>query len=412
MRKMGKRRLRLSIVAIAVAAAVVVAGCGGGSSDDTGESSSGGSGSGLETGSTFKVGYAASQTGRLAIFEQPFIKGLEMSVDKINEEGGIDGKTEIDLIVKDAKSDPSTGAVVAQELISEGAQFLITACDADTSLPASQLAQQNEIPVLNSCGSGSGLPAQVGDYQFMNVYGTEVEGQAMAEFAKDEGYENAYIMTSHDIEYTESLMTAATETFEELGGNILGTEEFKLDQPRYTTQATQIANANPEVVITSIFLPASVTFLKNLRAAGYDGPVIGDDGQEGDETFSAGSAAEELFVFTFGFPSNDPAGQELAKWNKEYEQKYSEPPETVIAALGGTAACLINASVGEAKSTDPTQVRDAMANLVDTPCPTSKITYKGQEGIPKADVVVLKTNVPKKQYEFVKRFIPKTVLNG
>jgi branched-chain amino acid transport system substrate-binding protein len=408
MRKTRKRRLRFSIVALAIAAVVVVAGCG--SSSDSSESS-GGEAS-LEKGSTFKVGYAASQTGRLAIFEQPFIKGLEMSVDKINEEGGIGGKTKIELMIKDAKSDPSTGAVVAQELISEGAQFLITACDADTSLPASQLAQQNEIPVLNSCGSGSGLPAQVGDFQFMNVYGTEVEGQAMAEFAKAEGYENAYIMTSHDIEYTESLMTAATETFEELGGKILGTEEFKLDQPRYTTQATQIANANPEVVITSIFLPASVTFLKNLRAAGYDGPVIGDDGQEGDETFSAGPAAEELYVFTFGFPSDDPAGQALATWNEEYEAKYSEPPETVIAALGGTAACLIDASVSGANSTEPPKVRDAMANLENTPCPTSKITYKGQEGIPKADVVVLKTNVPKKQYEFVKRFIPKTVLNG
>ncbi|HET6998897.1 MAG TPA: ABC transporter substrate-binding protein [Solirubrobacterales bacterium] len=395
-------------MALTVVAAIVVAGCG--SSSDDGGSDSGGSA--LEAGSTFKVGYAASQTGRLAIFEQPFIKGLEMSVDKINSEGGIDGKTKIELTVKDAKSDPSTGAVVAQELISEGAQFLITACDADASLPASQMAQQSEIPVLNSCGSGSGLPAQVGDFQFMNVYGTEVEGQGMAEFAIDQGYKNAYIMTSHDIEYTESMMEAAAETYEERGGNVLGTEQFNLDQPRYTTQATAIAGADPEVVITSIFLPASVTFMKNLRAAGYDGPVIGDDGQEGSETFSAGPAAENLFVFTFGFPSDDPAGQALAEWNAEYEQKYGEESGTVIGALGGTAACLIDAAVTAANSTDPVKVRDGMANLVDTPCPTSKITYKGQEGIPKADVVVLETNVAKKQFEFVKRFIPKTVTGG
>jgi branched-chain amino acid transport system substrate-binding protein len=414
-RATGARALMLALTAV-LALAIVIAGCGGGGGSTTsngggggGEETSASGGGGGEQGSTFKVGYAASETGRLAIFEQPFVKGLEMSVDKINEEGGIGGKTKIELTIKDAKSDPSTGAVVAQELISEGAQFLITACDADTSLPAAQLAQQNEIPVLNSCGSGAGLPAQVGDFAFLNVYGTEVEGDGIAEFAINQGFKTASVMTSHDIEYTESLMTAASETFEARGGKILGTSEFKLDQPRYTTQATEIANQNPEVVLTSIFLPASVTFLKNLRAAGYNGPVIGDDGDEGDQLFSAGSAAEEMYVFTFGYPSPDAAGKPLAEWNKEYEQKYGEPPETVIAALGGTAVCLINAAVSEAKSTDPVEVRDAFANLEETQCPTSKITYKGQEGVPKADVVVLKANAAKKQFEFIERFIPKTV---
>lgn len=408
MRSPGLRRLPLPLVALALTAALVAAGCGSGGSDTGG----GGEGSTLKKGETFTVGYAASQTGRLAIFEQPFIEGLQMSVDKINKEGGIDGKAEINLVIKDAKSDPSTGGVVAQELISEGAQFLITACDADASLPASQLAQQNEIPVLNSCGSGSGLPAQVGDFQFMNVYGSEVEGQAMAEFALSKGFKNAYILTSHDIEYTESMMEAATGTYEEMGGKVLGTEEFNLDQPRYTTQATAIANANPEVVITSIFLPASVTFLKNLRAAGYDGPVIGGDGEEGSETFGAGPAAENLYVMTFGYPSEDAAGQPLAEWDAEFEETYGEPPGSVIAALGGTAACLIDESVTGANSTDPVAVRDAMANLVEAPCPTGKITYKGQNGVPKADVVVLKTDVPNKQFVFEKRFIPKTVQGG
>jgi branched-chain amino acid transport system substrate-binding protein len=392
-----------ALLAAVTASAAIVAGCG--SSNDNGGGSNSESG-GLKQGGTFKVGYAASETGRLAIFEQPFIKGLQMSVDEINAKGGIDGKVKVQLTIKDAKSDPSTGGVVAQDLISGGAQFLITACDADASLPASQLAQKNKVAVLNSCGSGSSLPTQVGDYQFMNVYGTEREGQAMAEFAKSEGYQKAYIMTSHDIEYTESMMKAAADTFKSQGGQVAGTAEFKLDQPRYTTQATQIANAKPDVVMTSMFLPASVTFLKNLRAAGYDGPVIGPDGQEGSETFSAGPAAKNLFVFTFGYPSDDAAGQSLTQWNKEYEQKYGKAPGTVIAALGGDAACLIDTAVTKANSTDPTKVRDAMANLTDASCPTGKITYAGQQGIPKKDVVVLKSDVAKKKFEFVKRFIP------
>jgi branched-chain amino acid transport system substrate-binding protein len=265
------------------------------------------------------------------------------------------------------------------------------------------------VPVLNSCGSGSSLPAQVGKFQFMNVYGTVTEGDAMAEFAREQGYQKAYIMTSRDIEYTESMMTSAEKTFKEQGGEVLGTAEFKLDQPRYTTQATQIASANPDVVFTSMFLPASVTFLKNLRAAGYDGPVVGGDGQEGSETYGAGPAAENLFVASFGFASDDEAGASLTKFNAEYEKKYGEPSGTVIAALGGDATCLIEAAVKTAGTTDPSKVRDAFAGLVDTPCPTGKISYEGQNGIPKKDVVILKSNPTDKKFEFVKRFVPTTV---
>lgn len=404
----AKFRAQRLIPLVCVAAAVLSAtGCG-----SSGSSKAGAGGGALKAGQTLKVGYAASETGRLAIFEQPFIKGLQTEVARINANGGIDGKTKIALTIKDAKSDPSTGGIVAQELIGNGTQFLITACDADASLPASQIAEKAKVPVLNSCGSGSSLPAQVGKFQFMNVYGTQTEGQAMAEFARQKGFKNAYIMTSHDIEYTESMMTAATKTFRDQGGKIAGTAEFKLDQPRYTTQATQIANAKPDVVMTSMFLPASVTFLKNLRAAGYQGPVIGPDGQEGSETFSAGPAAKNLFVFTFGFASADPAGASLAKFNKGFQAKNGQAPGTVIAALGGDAACLIDAAVKKAQSTDPVKVRDAMAGLVDTSCPTGKITYAGQNGIPKKDVVVLKANVAAKKFEFVKRFIPTTVSAG
>lgn len=398
----GKKvQKRWALAGVILSFALVAAACGGSSEESSGES-----GGALSEGQTYKVGYAASQTGRLAIFEQPFIEGLQLAVDELNAAGGIDGKVPIELTIKDARSDPSAGGVVAQELIDDGAQFLITACDADASLPASQLAQQRGIPVISSCGSGSSLPAQVGDFQFMNVFGTEIEGVAMAEFAADQGYQTAYIMTSTDIEYTDSMMKAATAELENQGVDLLGTENFRLDQPSYTAQATTIASASPDVVITSMFLPASVTFLRNLRAAGYDGPVIGPDGQEGSETFSAAEAARDLFVFSFGYPSDDASGQALIAFNEAFAAKYGDAPGTVIAALGGDVVCLIDYSVTTADTTDPEAVRDALSAAVDVPCPTGPISYEGRNGIPKKDVVVLEADVDAGEFKFVKRFFP------
>jgi branched-chain amino acid transport system substrate-binding protein len=385
------------LAALVAVTALVIAGCG-----SSGGGSSKGS-AGLKSGQTFTVGYAASLTGRLAIFEQPLLKGLQAQIAAINAKGGIDGKVKIKLDVEDAKSDPQTGGVVAQDLISRGAQFLITACDADASIPASQIAEKNSVPVLNSCGSGSALPQEIGKYQFMNVYGTVVEGEAMAQFAYDQGYRNACFLISNDIEYTQSIVQSAEKKFQSLGGKSACVQTFKLDQPQYTSQSTAIAAAKPDVVMTSIFLPASVTFLKNVRAAGYSGPVIGGDGDDGVELFGAGPAAKDFYALTFGFPT-EPQTQSFistykAKWG-------SAPQDTIFAALGADAADLISAAVTKANSTEPPSVRDAFASLSNVKGATTSITYAGQNGLPKKNVFVIKTTPTGKSFALVKQFFP------
>jgi branched-chain amino acid transport system substrate-binding protein len=394
------RKGSTAVITLVAAASLVAAACGG--EDD------GGGGGKLTEGETFTVGYAASQTGRLAIFEEPFLKGLEAEINEINSGGGIDGKVKIDLQVQDCASDPQRCGVVAQDLIDQGAQFLISPCDVDASLPAAQIAQRDQIPILNSCGSASSFRDQVGEFAFLNVYGTEAEGQAMAEFAHERGYETAGMMTSSDIEYTESIIDSATTRFEELGGQVVETQQFKLDQPRYTSQATALANSNPDVVMTSMFLPGSNTFLQALRSAGYKGPVIGGDGVEGQETFAAGDAASDVFAMTFGYPGTGP-GDATDQFYRLYEQEHGQKPDLIIAALGGDAAVLIDEAVEAAGSTDPVEVRNALDSLSDVVAPTGSITYAGQDGVPAKDVVILETNVPEKQFDFVDRFVPEAV---
>jgi len=390
---------------IAVVASVLgVAACGGGDGNETG-------GADLSEAETYKVGYAASQTGRLAIFEEVFLEGLRAEIAAINEEGGIDGQVTIELDVRDCASDPQRCGVAAQELIDKGAQFLISPCDVDASLPAAQIAEREEIPILNSCGSGSSFREQVGEYAFLNVYGTEAEGQAMAEFANDQGYKTAAMMTSNDIEYTQSIISSADDRFTALGNDVVETQTFTLDAPRYTSQATAIASSNPDVVMTSIFLPAAVTFLQNLRSAGYKGPVIGPDGMEGEELFSAGNAANDVSVLTFGYPGTAPENA-TNKFYDLYEEFTGKRPPLVIAALGGDAAVLIDEAVTDAGTTNPPEVRDALDEIEGVIAPSGEISYAGHEGVPAKDVVILRTNVPKKEFEFVERFVPEAVQEG
>jgi branched-chain amino acid transport system substrate-binding protein len=394
-------------VALLGAACALAVGCG---SNDEGTSTGGdgSAGAGLQAGDTYKVGYAVSKTGRLTFFEEPFLKGLELGIEQINAAGGIDGKVKIELELRDTRSDPSTTGTAAQELIDGGAKFLITPCDADVSLPGGQAGQRAKIPTLNSCGSGSSLPSQVGDFQFMNVYGTVAMGAAMAEMALEQGHKSAYVMSSKDIFYTQSTSESAQQVFEEGGGTIAGTTSFKISQPRYPAQATSIAKTSPapEALLTSIFVPDSVSFLKQLRAEGFAGPVFMNDGNDAPILFDAGEGANNVFVATHAFPQD---GNETEKFFAAYKDKHGSDPESVFVAVGGDAARLIAEAVKQAGSTDPQAVRDAFANLENVEGVSGKISYKGSPtpGVPIKDVIFEEAKGGK--FEFVKRFFPQNV---
>ena len=61
---------------------------------------------------------------------------------EINAEGGIAGKWKIELTLQDNRSEAAQSAVVAQDLISKGVQFLICTSDADPCTAAGQIAQK------------------------------------------------------------------------------------------------------------------------------------------------------------------------------------------------------------------------------------------------------------------------------
>lgn len=103
------------------------------------------------------IGLATAQTGGLAPYDQPSLKGLEMAVEEINAAGGAAGKFPIKLVAKDTRSDAAQTALVAQELVDEGVKIVITPCDADPSIAAGQVTQAAQIPAFSFCATTSTL---------------------------------------------------------------------------------------------------------------------------------------------------------------------------------------------------------------------------------------------------------------
>lgn len=364
---------RRAIVFVATAMLVVV-GCGGGTSDS----------------GTYLMGYDSSQTGVLAYSDVPASKGVRMAIDEINAAGGIDGKWKIELNLQDNRSEAAQSAVVAQDLVSKDVKFLICTSDADPCTAAGQIAQTSKIPTMSTAATSPVLPGSVGDFMFMSVFGDNTQTTALADYATEQGYKNAYLLCSPDSSYTSKSCDYFATVFEAKGGTIAGRGSFTLGAADFSAEVTKIKNLSPapDVIMTPAYPPDAPTFLKQLRAAGVETPVISIDGVDSVDTISAGGPAVEGLVFTtHGFPE---PGTPMADFWARYKEKYGADPESVFAATGYDLIKIVEAAVIKAGSTDPVKVQAALNELVDVEGVTGKITYKDQNRIPLKTVYLVK----------------------
>ncbi len=188
------------------------------------------------------------------------------------------------------------------------------------------------------------------------------------------------------------------------GGSIIGEGTFKLGAQDFSAEVTKIKSLSPQpdVIQTSAWIPDAPTFVKQLRAAGVQTPVIGADALDSPELISAGGASVEGIVFsTHGFPT---PGSALEAFYRDYQTKYGQAADTVFIGVGADAIAIIEAAVTQAGSIDPAKVRDAMDNLQDVQGFTGPITFKGQSRIPLKQVSLV--TVKDGKLALVKQVVP------
>jgi branched-chain amino acid transport system substrate-binding protein len=357
---------------------------------------------------TYKIGYVESITGRLAFYEPPWGDGVRTAIDQLNAKGGVGGKLKLQLIAEDGKSDPAAGAVVARDLVSKGVQFGVTPCDQDIGLPAAQVFQKAKIPVVMSCGSGWTFPEVVGDYAFINVFGTAAMGAAQAEFAIKQGWKRACDLSSNDYFYGKNTSDVFEARYKQLGGKVVCHVFYKLTQTDFRAVDTNIATAKPQVVVTTLVLPGATVMLKQLRAQGYNGPMLWSDA--GELISGAGAAVRTGNVY---FTTQAcPTVPTTAAFYKAYKQKTGKPATLNHIATGGDLVDLIAAALTKAQSSDGTKVRDAFASLKDIHGVSGTISYAGAPlfHVPKKNIYVLvytKTGGVRCVTSFYPKVVPK-----
>lgn len=244
-----------------------------------------------------KLGFIGPLTGDAAKIGEQAKAAVEIAVEEINSEGGVNGK-EIEVIYEDGMCDGKTANNAAQKLINIDKVTAIIGgtCSAETSA-FTDLAEQNKVVVLSYCSSAPAI-TNAGDYIFRNYPSDAYQSVFAANYIFNElGYGKVAILYTND-DWGVGLQDAFEKAFTNLGGKIIAKESFTKDARDLRTQLAKIKTSNPDLLYFLGFSEASIPGLKQIKEISLKVPVFGGDAWDDPKIFSEAGNAAEGILFT------------------------------------------------------------------------------------------------------------------
>lgn len=254
-------------------------------------------------------------------------------------------------------------------------------------------AAEASIPIMNEAGMAMISPAntavqltkespanpegypdvlyQSGERNYMRVVpADDIQGGASANYAFNGlGAQSAFVL--HDNQtYGLGVATVFRNTFEELGGEILGFEAFDPNAPEYQALMTRIASTGPALVYLGAIVNLNASKLLQDMRLQMPADQVGFMGPDGliNQAFidGAGEAAEGAYITFGGLPPSELAsmGGIGAAWVEGMRERVGHEPDAYSVYAFDCAVHVLQA-IDAIGSKDRAAILDHMFNIPD-----------------------------------------------
>ena len=320
------RKKVLSLLLVFCMVIGTLAGCGGGSDSSGGSDSAGGSEGG--SGHSIVIGAVYPMTGDLADSGKTMQQGIDMAVEEINEEGGIDGK-KIEVIYGDSQGDSAKGMTEAERLITqENVDMLIGCYQSGVTVTVAQVAEQYQVPMITANATSDELTSNGYEYFFRLAPTNMMFVRDMVQYLSDEKEKNPDFKADSVAVFADN-SEVGQQTVEwteywagENGIDYLGAVTCTSGAPDLSSEVLELKSMNPDVVVADCYVSDAILFTNTLLEQGYKPPAIickGNGFTESAYLESVGSHANGIIVateFVVGTKGDDI--------NAKYNEKYGE----------------------------------------------------------------------------------------
>lgn len=257
------RRSRSGLFGPLLVLALLLSGCGDGAGTEA------------EDGEPIRIGALTSLTGNFTPWGVQVRDGMQLAVNEINEDGGVDGRR-LELVVTDDQSNPEEGVSAIERLIErDGVVAVGGIISSDVGLATARVAEESEVPLfLVKAGAGDILsPASRYTFRTCLPSAPMVAGPVL-EYVQSEGLTRVGAIVA-DYAWGQAIKAALEETFAAASGIRLQVEVAPVGETDFTTYLRSLERLDPEMIVATGHPPGSGPITVQSADLGFDVPITG-----------------------------------------------------------------------------------------------------------------------------------------
>ena len=285
----------------------------------------GGSREGNPDATTFKIGGIGPTTGNNAIYGTAVQNGIQLAVDEINADGGINGY-QIEYQFEDDQSDSEKSVNAYNTLKDWGMQMLVGTV---TSTPCVAVVEETHADnMFQFTPSATTVEAIQYDNAFRMCFSDPSQGTVSADYIADNALASkiAIIYDSSDT-YSTGIYQSFVSEAEARGLEIVAAEAFTADSNTdFSVQIQKAKDSGADLVFLPIYYQQASLILAQADRVGFAPEWFGVDGMDGllDVEGFDGSLAEGLMFLTPFTPNAEDEATQTFVAN--YEAEFGDTP--------------------------------------------------------------------------------------
>lgn len=311
-------------------------------------------------------------------------QAARLAVHEVNAAGGVLPGRDLELVIRDDETNSANAERLARELVEqEGVVAVFGAAASSVSARVLDVTEANRIPQVSCCSTSdtfttrnAALMAQ--DRFFFRTAPPDILQSVVVARAATTLMCMRLAILHLDDEYGLPFGLAIEANYEASGGEVAIRVPFVDEQPSYTTELSQIRNANPDCIAVVAYPGSAGVILRDWAALPMAPAVrwIGTDGIKGPAVLAeVGDLA--LFDGVFGTsPITDPSTPQYQRFADSYRAIFGTAPAS-FTSNSYDATALIALAIARAGTTDGDAIRDALREVAGPPNDTGGLVRAG-----------------------------------
>ena len=315
-----------------------------------------------------KIGSLSAVTGPIANLVPPIIEAEQLLIKEVNDQGGILGGRQLELIVGDTGCNAQQAVDAANKVINVDQVVAVVGalCSGATIAAASNAGVPAGVLMVSPTSTSPEITTLAdNDYVFRTAPSDAYQGEVLARLVLAKGIDRV-ALTFVNNDYGVGLAGAFREAYTAQGGTITGDQVHEEKKASYRSELATLSQGSPEALVVLAYAGDSgLTILRQSLENGFFENFVGADGMR-DDVLIEQLGVDPLKNLILTQPTSPPTNPSLDTFNTNFSAAGGDPA-SIFVQQSYDAAMLVALAIEKSGGTDRTAVRDALRDVANPP---------------------------------------------